>query len=506
MKKHKVMYSIFFIVLILALITLFNPKAAYAQAEDYTQNYEGGYSVSFSNYKKNSTDNNKLGTVDVKVVFSKKIANNATIPEGWTKVDDNTLSITESQAAYRYFTIDMADGTKGVVFVVTPFNLVKGEKILNVSLATFGLSSEGKTLDIKSSDSNILKVTENSGSFSIEAIGVGSATLTGTITSTSDEFNGGTMSVKGFVDENLDSMNCWNISLNPNKINVKVGETAEIKVNATLKEEYSGYQVSAPKFNVACEIADTAIAKYVAQDGEDTKESAHIQGLKKGSTTMKVTVSSKSGDTFVFKNIPISVSDDSAQEENKIIPEWEITLNKEKLDMKVGDKDEIIVNAQLKEGYSTVQEVEKRFNVTWKLGDTTIAKYTAEDGEEMTSKGKAGSAKIEALKSGNTTMTIIVSLKEDSSKSVSFDVPINVSSTDNKDNVPVTDEKSNNNTDSKTNGTSTENKNDNIKQNGKQNGTVANSQIPSAGSNNVIIFFIIAGIVSAVVAVKKMKK
>ena len=158
--------------------------------------------------------------------------------------------------------------------------------------------------------------------------------------------------------------------------------------------------------------------------------------------------------------------------------EYNIILNKDKIQLDVGNADTIEITAKLKDGIfkiSLVEMVKDNWNVEWKIEDETIAKCVPESGIENNINSPtqiAGRASIQGLKEGTTKLLIKVKVSENNTKD--FEVPITITGTENNDN--------------------------------KKDNTVSNRKLATTGENNLVILAISATVIAVVILGIKIKK
>lgn len=158
--------------------------------------------------------------------------------------------------------------------------------------------------------------------------------------------------------------------------------------------------------------------------------------------------------------------------------DYNIILNKDKIQLDVGNTDTIEITAKLKDGIFKIAEVKMvkdNWNVEWKIEDETIAKCVPESGIENNEYGGtqiAGRASIQGLKEGTTKLLIKVKVSE--SKTKDFEVPITITGTENNDN--------------------------------KKDNTVSNRKLATTGENNLVILAISATVIAVVILGIKIKK
>lgn len=158
--------------------------------------------------------------------------------------------------------------------------------------------------------------------------------------------------------------------------------------------------------------------------------------------------------------------------------DYNIILNKDKIQLGVGNADTIEITAKLKDGISTIASVEMvkdNWSVEWKIEDETIVKCVPESGIENNKNAGtqiAGRASIQGLKEGTTKLLIKVKVSE--SKTKDFEVPITVT-------TEKTDDK-------------------------KVDNTISKKKLTQTGENNIIIIAIGIAVISMVVLYIKLKR
>ena len=158
--------------------------------------------------------------------------------------------------------------------------------------------------------------------------------------------------------------------------------------------------------------------------------------------------------------------------------DYNIILNKDKIQLGVGNADTIEITAKLKDGISKIASVEMvkdNWNVEWKIEDETIAKCVPESGIENNINSPtqiAGRASIQGLKEETTKLLIKVKISENKTKD--FEVPITV-------NTEKTDDK-------------------------KVDNTISKKKLAQTGENNIIIIAMGIAVISMVVLYIKLKR
>ena len=195
-------------------------------------------------------------------------------------------------------------------------------------------------------------------------------------------------------------------------------------------------------------------------------KSGLVTAIASGNVTIKAEYMSYSS------TYDITITDD---EENC---DYNIILNKDKIQLGAGNTDTIEITAKLKDGISTIASVEivkDNWDVEWKIEDETIAKCVPEIGIENNKNAGtqiAGRASIQGLKEGTTKLLIKVKVSE--SKTEDFEVPITVT-------TEKTDDK-------------------------KVDNTISKKKLAQTGENNIIIIAIGIAVVSMVVVYIKLKR
>ena len=158
--------------------------------------------------------------------------------------------------------------------------------------------------------------------------------------------------------------------------------------------------------------------------------------------------------------------------------DYNIILNKDKIQLGVGNADTIEITAKLKDGISKIASVEMvkdNWNVEWKIEDETIAKCVPESGIENNINSPtqiAGRASIQGLKEETTKLLIKVKISENKTKD--FEVPITVT-------TEKTDDK-------------------------KVDNTISKKKLAQTGENNIIIIAMGIAVISMVVLYIKLKR
>ena len=195
-------------------------------------------------------------------------------------------------------------------------------------------------------------------------------------------------------------------------------------------------------------------------------KSGLVTAIASGNVTIKAEYMSYSS------TYDITITDD---EENC---DYNIILNKDKIQLGAGNTDTIEITAKLKDGISIIASVEivkDNWDVEWKIEDETIAKCVPESGIENNKNAGtqiAGRASIQGLKEGTTKLLIKVKVSE--SKTKDFEVPITVT-------TEKTDDK-------------------------KVDNTISKKKLAQTGENNIIIIAIGIAVVSMVVVYIKLKR
>ena len=158
--------------------------------------------------------------------------------------------------------------------------------------------------------------------------------------------------------------------------------------------------------------------------------------------------------------------------------DYNIILNKDKIQLGVGNADTIEITAKLKDGISKIASVEMvkdNWNVEWKIEDETIAKCVPESGIENNINSPtqiAGRASIQGLKEETTKLLIKVKISENKTKD--FEVPITVT-------TEKTDDK-------------------------KVDNTISKKKLAQTGENNIIIIAMGIAVISMLVLYIKLKR
>ena len=195
-------------------------------------------------------------------------------------------------------------------------------------------------------------------------------------------------------------------------------------------------------------------------------KSGLVTAIANGNVTIKAEYMSYSS------TYDITVTDDGED------CDYNIILNKDKIQLGVGNADTIEITAKLKDGISTialVKMVKDNWDVEWKIEDETIAKCVPESGIENNINSPtqiAGRASIQGLKEGTTKLLIKVKVSE--SKTKDFEVPITITGTEKNDN--------------------------------KKDNTVSNRKLATTGENNLVILAISATVIAVVILGIKIKK
>ena len=167
----------------------------------------------------------------------------------------------------------------------------------------------------------------------------------------------------------------------------------------------------------------TNAVKYVTWSSSDEKiatvdKSGLVTAIASGNVTIKAEYMSYSS------TYDITITDDEED------CDYNIILNKDKIQLGVGNADTIEITAKLKDGISKIASVEMvkdNWNVEWKIEDETIAKCVPESGIENNINSPtqiAGRASIQGLKEETTKLLIKVKISENKTKD--FEVPITV--------------------------------------------------------------------------------
>lgn len=195
-------------------------------------------------------------------------------------------------------------------------------------------------------------------------------------------------------------------------------------------------------------------------------KSGLVTAIASGNVTIKAEYMSYSS------TYDITVTDDGED------CDYNIILNKDKIQLGVGNADTIEITAKLKEGFSTIASVEMvkdNWSVEWKIEDETIVKCVPESGIENNKNAGtqiAGRASIQGLKEGTTKLLIKVKISEN--KTNDFEVPITVT-------TEKTDDK-------------------------KVDNTISKKKLTQTGENNIIIIAIGIAVISMVALYIKLKR
>lgn len=195
-------------------------------------------------------------------------------------------------------------------------------------------------------------------------------------------------------------------------------------------------------------------------------KSGLVTAIASGNVTIKAEYMSYSS------TYDITVTDDGED------CDYNIILNKDKIQLGVGNADTIEITAKLKEGFSTIASVEMvkdNWSVEWKIEDETIVKCVPESGIENNKNAGtqiAGRASIQGLKEGTTKLLIKVKISENKTKD--FEVPITVT-------TEKTDDK-------------------------KVDNTILKKKLTQTGENNIIIIAIGIAVISMVALYIKLKR
>lgn len=296
----------------------------------------------------------------------------------------------------------------------------------------------------KSSDEKIAKVSNGV----IEGISEGRAEITATYKERS-------ATVSLAVGENRVITTGDNISIvqKDNKKTVEKGKNLQLDI-----EGVESLTNAVKNEDVTWSSSDEKIATV--------NKSGLVTAIANGNVTIKAEYMSYSS------TYDITVTDDGED------CDYNIILNKDKIQLGVGNADTIEITAKLKDGISTialVKMVKDNWDVEWKIEDETIAKCVPESGIENNINSPtqiAGRASIQGLKEGTTKLLIKVKVSE--SKTKDFEVPITITGTENNDN--------------------------------KKDNTVSNRKLATTGENNLVILAISATVIAVVILGIKIKK
>lgn len=194
-----------------------------------------------------------------------------------------------------------------------------------------------KDVTWSSEDKKIATVDENG---LVTSVGVGKTKIKASLNSYSSEYE---IEVTEDKQPNPDTDNYYDISIDKEKIDLKIGESGKIEIKATYKPNYSTIQIvkmAKDNWDVEWKIEDESIAKCVPETGIENNiygltqipGRATIQGLKAGKTNLliKVKVADNKFEEF---NVPITVTGE--QEDEKKAPDDE----KKTPDDSVADKE-----------------------------------------------------------------------------------------------------------------------------------------------------------------------
>lgn len=200
-------------------------------------------------------------------------------------------------------------------------------------------------------------------------------------------------------------------------------------------------------------------------------KSGLVTAIASGNVTIKAEYMSYSS------TYDITITDD---EENC---DYNIILNKDKIQLGAGNTNTIEITAKLKDGISTIASVEivkDNWDVEWKIEDETIAKCVPESGIENNKNAGtqiAGRASIQGLKEGTTKLLIKVKVSE--SKTEDFEVPITVNDAK-KDDIQKNDT--------------------------KKDDTTSKKKLSKTGENNIIIIATGIAFISMIALCVKLKR
>lgn len=270
-----------------------------------------------------------------------------------------------------------------------------------------------------------------------------------------------------------------------------------------------------------CELDETiALSESYTDISIDNTEIAEVHGyeitpIATGSTKLRAKKASRDG-TIVDYVWDLTVVDSSINSHYYDARAWEILFpGEEAIELNVGDEKNVSITAEFsEEGYPTTPT--NPFVVEWGVENDSIASITPNTGDKITNSGTIGSAKLNALTPGTTTVLATVKMQGNSNTVVTFAKRITVSGTSTEDNADKAETESGDNTENKdkeaTTGSTDENGGvtvDDKKENEKnvKNGTEATEKFAKTGSNVAIVLFVIAGFgIVAIISKKKMTK
>ena len=250
-------------------------------------------------------------------------------------------------------------------------------------------------------------------------------------------------------------------------------------------------------------VDDSEIAE-VEEDGDN--KLVHLNAP--GRTKLRAQKSTEAG-TVVDYVWDLTVVDSEASEGYYNPLNWLFQISEEdSIALKVGDEKDVLINATLNNSEVTAPTTASRpFSVEWTVGDSSIVELTSAEGDKITTSGKIGSAKLNALKAGTTTITAVVRMDDATANFWTVSLPVTVSeaTTPEETEPTTTDENATDTTDGKT----TENKTDTTTTgtDTSKESTEAKGKIVQAGSNVAIVLVIIAGFaIIAIISKKKLNK
>ena len=546
MKKQKIIGIMLVVSMVVGAILQLNFGSKVYASDDDIQT--PNYTIVFNDFTRDLNNTDKPFSVDAEVDFSDSLVElEEDTAQNWDRIEEeDSIRLKEKarQCKLLKFRVRTSD-QEGVSSLrgnfITPLHLYVNETY-KAPYQDLVENGDSTVSEVSSSDTEVVTIeAAEEGRYAIKGIKAGTATLTIT-----EQYAGGATEARTCrvtIEEDPDGIAAWTVYSKDNKagVTVDVGEEETLEILAGLKQGIPEGE-SRKRFTTECAIADETIASIECTEGEafsrsGTVATIKVKGLKAGTTTLNAVVQYYKGgtDTFTF-NVRVNGSDETTpgedegttpggdgettpgedegtnpsedgQKENEPedkgktveTPEWNVKFDKSKLNLVVGDKTEITANAALKEGFTPLEEAKKVFNITWKVSDPSILKLTAQTGEKMKDKGKAGSAIIEALKEGKTTLVATVTVLGTKTQ-VKAEIPVTVTTGKESDDGKKEDEKKDDNKES----SDKESGNKSSNESGKKNGTESPDKIPQTGSIAVIMLVVISlGIASAIIAKKK---
>lgn len=268
------------------------------------------------------------------------------------------------------------------------------------------------------------------------------------------------------------------ISIGTNPLIIPTGDN-EIQLGFFRIEEFAQIEIDSNNLNV------TSSNESVATVSKGEKGIVIIKGLTEGDSIIEATYTYQGKEYKAKETYTIYNKEDTPISS----PMWGITLNKDALNMNVGDIQEIIVNANLTGSGDMIVQVIPEFDITWKIEDETIAKLEAiKNGIVSSSGGTPQSAEIKALKQGTTNLIVTVIPKLDIGKETNtFKVPITV--TEVKEEEPEQ---------KKENEVPVYDKENKIGEN-DTDPTKSKDRLPDTGENYILMFMIGISIILAII-------